>query len=99
MFALHGTPGSRLLFPGWIQDAETRSLRLISYDRLGYGGSTPQPGRTVASAAVDVAAIARELNLSRIAVWGISGGGPHTLACAASPLGFRKPIETRAGKV
>jgi pimeloyl-ACP methyl ester carboxylesterase len=79
----HGTPGSRLLFPAWIQDAETHGIRLISYDRPGYGGSTPQPDRTVASAAVDVAAIAKELNLSRIAVWGISGGGPHALACAA----------------
>jgi pimeloyl-ACP methyl ester carboxylesterase len=37
----------------------------------------------VANAAGDVAAIAKELNLSRLAVWGISGGGPHALACAA----------------
>jgi pimeloyl-ACP methyl ester carboxylesterase len=79
----HGTPGSRLLYLPWVKDAESRGIRLISYDRPGYGGSTPQPGRTVASAADDVAAIAKELNLSRIAVWGISGGGPHALACAA----------------
>jgi pimeloyl-ACP methyl ester carboxylesterase len=83
VFALHGTPGSRLLYPAWVQDAESRGIRLISYDRPGYGGSAPQPERTVASAAQDVAAIARDLNLSRLAVWGISGGGPHALACAA----------------
>jgi len=37
----------------------------------------------VASAANDVAAIARELGLNRLLIWGVSGGGPHALACAA----------------
>jgi pimeloyl-ACP methyl ester carboxylesterase len=78
----HGTPGSNLLHP-WIKDAESRGIRLISYYRPGYGGSTPQPGRTVASAANDVAAIAKHLDLDRLCVWGASGGGPHALACAA----------------
>jgi pimeloyl-ACP methyl ester carboxylesterase len=79
----HGTPGSRLLRPKWIEDAESQGIRLIGYDRPGYGGSTPSPDRTVANAAEDVAAIANALNLDRLAVWGISGGGPHALACAA----------------
>jgi pimeloyl-ACP methyl ester carboxylesterase len=79
----NGTPGSRLLYDPWIKDAESRGIRLISYDRPGYGCSTPQPGRTVAGAAEDVAAIAGELKLSRLSVWGVSGGGPHALACAA----------------
>src|SRR5204862_5991850 len=57
----NGTPGSRLLYAPWIKDAEARGIRLISYDRPGYGGSTPQPERTVASAADDVAAIADQL--------------------------------------
>jgi pimeloyl-ACP methyl ester carboxylesterase len=78
-----GTPGSRLLNRRWIEDAQSKGIRLISYDRPGYGGSTPQPGRTVASAANDVAAIAKALDLDRLSVWGISGGGPHALACAA----------------
>src|SRR5690348_15245362 len=41
------------------------------------------PGRTVADAAADVLAIADHLAAARFAVWGHSGGGPHTLACAA----------------
>lgn len=69
----NGTPGSRLLYHPWVKDAEERGIRLISYERPGYGGSTPQPGRTVASAADDVATIAKELNLSQLFVWGISG--------------------------
>ena len=79
----NGTPGSRLLYDPWVKDAEERGIRLISYERPGYGDSTPQPGRTVASAANDVAAIAKELNLGQLFVWGVSGGGPHALACAA----------------
>jgi pimeloyl-ACP methyl ester carboxylesterase len=79
----HGTPGSRLLYSPWIQDAEKRGIRLIGYDRPGYGGSTPLRGRSVASAAEDVAVIAKFLQIESLCVWGISGGGPHALACAA----------------
>jgi len=78
-----GTPNSRHLYPPNVADAERRGIRLIGYDRPGYGGSTPQPGRTVADAAADVEAICAALDLGRVASWGISGGGPHVLACAA----------------
>ena len=78
-----GTPNSRHLYPPTAIDAAARGLRLISYDRPGYGGSTPQPGRTVADCAADVRAICAELGIDRLAMWGISGGGPHVLACAA----------------
>jgi pimeloyl-ACP methyl ester carboxylesterase len=79
----NGTPSSRLFYHAWVEDAHARGIRLISYDRPGYGGSTPCPGRNVASAAGDVAAIAKALGLERLLVWGVSGGGPHALACAA----------------
>jgi pimeloyl-ACP methyl ester carboxylesterase len=79
----NGTPNSRHLYPPWAEDATARGARLISYDRPGYGSSTPQPGRTVADAAADVRAIAGELGIERLVVWGLSGGGPHALACAA----------------
>jgi pimeloyl-ACP methyl ester carboxylesterase len=79
----NGTPMSRLLFQPCVEDAEERGIRLIGYDRPGYGGSTPHPGRNVADAARDVAAIADALDIDRLATWGISGGGPHALACAA----------------
>ena len=79
----NGTPMSRLLFRPCVEDAEQRGIRLIGYDRPGYGGSTPHPGRNVADASRDVAAIADALDIDRLATWGISGGGPHALACAA----------------
>jgi pimeloyl-ACP methyl ester carboxylesterase len=78
-----GTPNSRLLYGPHEQDAAERGMRLICYDRPGYGGSSPQPGRTVADCANDVRAICAELGIDRLAMWGISGGGPHLLACAA----------------
>jgi pimeloyl-ACP methyl ester carboxylesterase len=78
-----GTPNSRHLYEQHARDAAERGLRLIGYDRPGYGGSSPQPGRTVADCAADVRAICAELGIDRLAMWGISGGGPHVLACAA----------------
>jgi pimeloyl-ACP methyl ester carboxylesterase len=78
-----GTPSSRRLYGPHAADAAERGLRLIGYDRPGYGGSSPQPGRTVADCAADVRAICAELSIDRLAMWGASGGGPHLLACAA----------------
>jgi pimeloyl-ACP methyl ester carboxylesterase len=79
----HGTPNYRHIFAPVAADAAARGLRLIAYDRPGYGGSTPQPSRAVADCAADVRAICAGLGISRLAMWGISGGGPHLLACAA----------------
>ncbi len=78
-----GSPNSRHLFSGWIQDATERGAWLICYDRPGYGGSTARPGRTVADGAREVRRIAEELGLRRLAVWGFSGGGPYAIASAA----------------
>ncbi len=83
VFWHHGTPnvGSppEPLFPA----AAGNSLRWVSYDRPAYGGSSPNPGRDIASAAADVAAIADALGIGRFAALGHSGGGPHALACGA----------------
>lgn len=79
----NGMPNSRLLFASDVRSAQRLGIRLISYDRPGYGGSTRRPGRSVADCAEDVRAIARALDIDRLGVWGISGGGPHAIACAA----------------
>jgi pimeloyl-ACP methyl ester carboxylesterase len=67
-------------------------IRLITYDRPGYGESDRHPGRQVVDAAEDVLAIAEALRLDRFAVVGRSGGAPHALACAAK----LSPYVTRA---
>lgn len=64
-------------------DMVTREgVRLLTYDRPGYGDSTRRPGRSVADCAADVAALADAQGWARFGVWGASGGGPHVLACA-----------------
>jgi pimeloyl-ACP methyl ester carboxylesterase len=83
VFAMHGTPGVGQLEPKVITDAHARGLRLVAHDRPGYGDSTRLPGRAVDHVAGDVIAIADQLGVERFAVWGVSGGGPHALACAA----------------
>ncbi|WP_424214512.1 alpha/beta fold hydrolase [Streptomyces sp. BI20] len=83
IFLLHGTPGCRLGPTPRGMTLYHRGIRLISPDRPGYGGSDRLPGRTVADAAADVAAVADALGLDRFAVVGRSGGAPHALACAA----------------
>jgi pimeloyl-ACP methyl ester carboxylesterase len=55
----------------------------VTFDRPGYGRSPNQPGRSVADAARDAAAVADHLGLERFGVIGVSGGGPHAAACGA----------------
>ncbi|MFI9756631.1 alpha/beta fold hydrolase [Streptomyces sp. NPDC051963] len=83
VFWHHGTPNIGAppapLFPA----AGPLGIRWVSYDRPGYGGSTPLPDRNVASVAADVRSVADALGIDRFAVMGHSGGGPHALACGA----------------
>jgi pimeloyl-ACP methyl ester carboxylesterase len=83
MLAHGGTPSSSLLYEPHLRDAEERGVRLFSYDRPGYGGSTRVPGRSVADCAADVASVCDALEIGKFCVWGVSGGGPHALATAA----------------
>jgi pimeloyl-ACP methyl ester carboxylesterase len=79
----HGSPQTGALLPPLLSAAAGRGIRLVSYARPSYGGSTPSPGRDVASAASDLEQVADALDVDRFAVMGASGGGPHALACAA----------------
>jgi pimeloyl-ACP methyl ester carboxylesterase len=83
VIAHHGTPASGPPYRMWVALAREQGIRLIGYDRPGYGGSARHAGRNVGDCADDVEAIADALGLERFATWGISGGGPHALACAA----------------
>jgi pimeloyl-ACP methyl ester carboxylesterase len=82
IFFLHGTPGSRLLTPPVSVTSEL-GVRLVTFDRPGYGCSDPWPKRRLREWTSDVAALANALSVRRFGVIGASGGGPHALACAA----------------
>ena len=79
----HGTPGSGLAYPPDLELARERGLRVVSYDRAGYGGSTAKPGREVADVAADIEDVLDALGVERFASLGGSGGGPHSLALGA----------------
>jgi pimeloyl-ACP methyl ester carboxylesterase len=79
----HGSPGSAQPFAPFDRAAAERGIAIAFPSRAGFGGSSRQAGRTVASAAADAAALADHLGHERFLTAGWSGGGPHALACAA----------------
>jgi pimeloyl-ACP methyl ester carboxylesterase len=78
---LHGAPGSRLFHPDR-ELTEVAGVRLITYDRPGFGGSDRQAGRVLLDTPADLAELANHLGLDRFALVGVSAGGAHALACA-----------------
>ena len=87
VFYFHGTPGSRLDLAFADDLAAELGVRVVSFDRPGYGGSTPARFG-LESIARDTAVVADELGVDRFATLGQSGGGPFALA-AAGVLGER----------
>jgi pimeloyl-ACP methyl ester carboxylesterase len=83
-----GTPAGLVGLGPMAQTAAARGLRTVLYARPGYGDSTPQPGRLVADAAADVAAILDRLRIDEFVTAGWSGGGPWAWA-ASSPTPTR----------
>ena len=79
----HGSPGAAVPFRAFDRAAAERGIRLVTYSRPGFGGSSRHPGRTIASCAADVAALADHLDADQFVTVGWSGGGPHAIACAA----------------
>src|SRR3954462_8379305 len=83
-FVLHlGTPSAAVDIPQVTRPAGERGLRTAPYSRPGYAGSTPVPGRCVAAAAADTAAVLDALGVDRGVTRVGAGGGPHAVACAA----------------
>lgn len=78
-----GTPGGLVLNTRLANAAAERRLRVVQASRPGYEDSTPRPGRVVADVAADTAALLDHLGAGQYVSIGFSGGGPHTLACAA----------------
>ena len=79
----HGTPNTGAPPEPLFEAARPLGIRWIGYDRPSYGGSTPHPDATIATAAADARQIADQLGIGRFTVFGHSGGGPRALACGA----------------
>jgi pimeloyl-ACP methyl ester carboxylesterase len=76
-----GTPQSRLPFAQQVALAEQFGCRMLMPDRPGFGGSDPEPGRSLEDWPADAAALMDALGVERFAVSGGSGGGPYAVAC------------------
>lgn len=79
----HGTPGGAYQMKFLADAVHTRGWRLVTMARPGYGASTRLAGRIVADVVPDVAAVLDHLGADVALIGGASGGGPHSIACAA----------------
>jgi pimeloyl-ACP methyl ester carboxylesterase len=84
VLAFQGTPGSRNNRHPHEDVYDRLAVRLLVFDRPGYGASTRLPGRGIAVVADDAAQLLDQLGLEAVHTYGGSGGGPHVLAFAAS---------------
>ena len=82
-----GSPSAAVDYPRLDDLATKLDLRLVTWSRPGYGGSTPRPpspaGPRIVDDVPDIEAILDALEIGEFVVVGWSGGGPRALACAA----------------
>ena len=80
-----GSPSAVVPFPPLERATRAAGLRLVTYSRPGYGGSTARPRdepRMVDDVA-DAVTVLDALGVDRFVTVGWSGGGPRALGCAA----------------
>lgn len=81
---LHGAIGSPLVASPELLGVVARlGLRWVCVSRPGFGGSDALPGRRLLDFPADVAALARARGWRRLAIVGVSTGGPYALACGS----------------
>jgi len=94
LLRFQGTPGSRNSRHPDEGSYDRLNVRVLAFDRPGYGASTRLPGRGISAVVDDAAELLDRLELGAVHVAGGSGGGPHVLAFAA-----RHPDRVRAATV
>lgn len=83
VFWLHGTPGARRQIPNEAREFALREgIRIVGLDRPGIGSSTPYVYGSFHEFTDDLEIVADCLGIGEMAVVGLSGGGPYTLAAA-----------------
>lgn len=76
----HGTPGAVLPVPYLATVCEEKGVKLITFSRSGYGGSSRNKGRTVVDSVADVQHLLSHLGVSQCLIGGWSGGGKYGLS-------------------
>lgn len=78
----HGTGFCRFEVLSGHAVAKVLNVRLIAFDRPGFGRSSPMIGDALLNVARDAIALMDSLEIERFGVSGFSGGFPHALATA-----------------
>jgi pimeloyl-ACP methyl ester carboxylesterase len=82
-----GTPSAAAPFDRLDEAFVKAGLKLVTYSRPGYGGSTPRatdgPAARIADDVPDSVTVLDHLGIGDFITLGWSGGGPRALACAA----------------
>ncbi|WP_432534481.1 alpha/beta fold hydrolase [Kineococcus arenarius] len=78
---LHGNTGSARTAP--VADRVAHPVRVLSYDRPGFGTSTAHPDRDLLSDAADVQALLEHLDIARVRLLAFSGGAAVAFGVAA----------------
>jgi pimeloyl-ACP methyl ester carboxylesterase len=86
VFWFHGFPDSRLEANFAHEAAAEIGVRVICFDRPGYGLSDWRPGRKILDWPDTMAEVAAHFGYERVGVVGVSGGGPYAAAMA-----FKRP--------
>lgn len=94
---LHGTPGSRVLGKLFDSAARANGIRLLAFDRPGYGDSTPMPGRSVAETGALVTTLLDHVGIDSAGLVAFSGGAPYALAAAAQSPDRIERVDIVAG--
>ena len=90
----HGTPFPAVPWEHLESQARARNLKVVAWARPGYGGSTPQPGRSVRSFSEDAEDVVASLGGDHAIALGWSGGGPHALSLGVGPRAHCRAIIT-----
>ena len=80
----HGTPGSRLLAALFDSAATAAGIRLLAFDRPGFGQSAPWPTRSIIDAGGIVTAVLDDAGVETATLIAFSGGSQHAVATAAT---------------
>jgi pimeloyl-ACP methyl ester carboxylesterase len=92
----HGTPSGRLQAMLGADAARRQDVRLVSFNRPGYGRSTDSPPG-LASVGLDTLRLTEALGIDEFAVLGASGGGPYALATGLADARRVRAVGIAAG--
>jgi pimeloyl-ACP methyl ester carboxylesterase len=95
----HGTPGSSRTLEMLGPLVERGESYFVTTSRAGYGRSSRDPGRSFASVVADTRAALDHLERTTYTSMGVSGGGPHALACGALDAPRCRGVVSIAGVV